>query len=89
MGSLASKLSDVRVESVMKAPKTPCFPLYGWGDKEDLMTIQRLRDDGAEWAQVQTIVDKAAEVEHPLPLNKFIRHWLTHCSCWKKYRGEL
>lgn len=89
MSSLASKLQEVSVEPPVKSPRSPCFPLYGWGDVEDLRAVESLKASGAEWPQVQEVVDEAAGVDQPLPLGKFIRHWRTQCSCWNNVREML
>lgn len=83
MSKLAATLADVNVEKPKTTPKTPCFPIYGYGDQEDLEAVQRLRENGAEWVQVQTLVDDALDVKEPIENRKFIRHWRAQCSCWQ------
>lgn len=82
MSALANRLAEVEIPKLVKTPKTPCFPLYGYGDSDDLAAVNRLRDAGAEWSQVQQSVDSALDVKEPLELSKFIRHWRAQCSCW-------
>ena len=83
MSKLAATLSDVNVAKPKSQPKTPCFPLYGYGDQEDYEAIERLRQEGAEWVQVQQIVDDALNISEPIENRKFIRHWRAQCSCWQ------
>lgn len=82
MGTLADQLAEVQVTKPRKIPKAPCFSIYGYGDEEDRQAIEKLRADGAEWLQVQEIIDGLVGVESPLPNHKFIRHWSKKCSCW-------
>lgn len=83
MGKLAKKLDSIEFVPQDKTPRTPCFPLYGYGDVEDLEAVQRLRDAGADWNTVQGIVDDSLNISTPIPQHKFIRHWRAICSCWK------
>ena len=83
MGKLAKKLDSIEFVQKDKEPRSPCYPLYGYGDLEDLQAVQRLRDAGAEWRSVQEIVDESLEITTPIPQHKFIRHWRGNCSCWK------
>ena len=83
MSKLAATLADVKISKAKTTPKTPCFPIYGYGDQEDYEAIHRLRENGAEWTQVQQIVDDALSVEAPIENRKFIRHWRAQCSCWQ------
>lgn len=86
MSALAGKLAEVEIPKVVEPPKTPCFPLYGYGDLEDLEAVTRLHESGVQWNQIQEMVDKSLGIEDPLPENKFIRHWRSKCSCWKSVR---
>jgi hypothetical protein len=83
VSKLAASLADVNVAKPKTTPKTPCFPIYGYGDQEDYEAIHRLRENGAEWVQVQVIVDEALNVSEPIENRKFIRHWRAQCSCWQ------
>lgn len=84
MSALAGKLATAKIQKKVKTPTTPCFPVYGWGDQEDYEAVERLRTSGAEWKQVQQIVDAYVENDSTLELNKFIRHWRKACSCWQE-----
>lgn len=83
MGMLAEKLKNVEFVPEERVPRTPCYPIYGYGDQEDLEAVNRLRAAGADWKNVQQIVDERLEVSSPIPQHKFIRHWRGLCSCWK------
>ena len=83
MSTLAASLADTDVQAPERTPKTPCFPIYGYGDQEDKDAVDKLRTYGASWATVQETVDSILEVEVPLPAHKFIRHWRAQCTCWK------
>lgn len=84
MSFLADKLSSVEVAPEPKKSKAPCHARYGDGDLEDYEAIRRLRDKGLEWIQVQRLVDELSDVEDPLPIRKFTRHWRQDCSCWSR-----
>ena len=82
MSKLASTLADVEIAPKASRRKAPCFAVYGDGDQEDYEAVQRLRDKGVEWIDIQAIVDSALGVDNPIGPRKFVRHWRRECSCW-------
>lgn len=84
MSGLAASLAGVECHAPRREPKTPCFPLYGYGDVDDQIAINRLRAEGNEWATVHTVVDDLLDITDRISTQKFIRHWRGLCSCWNE-----
>ena len=86
MSSLAERLAEVEVKKPRKTPRNECYPIYGYGDQQDWEALERLRDAGAEWAQIHEEVDSALGIENRISQYKFTRHWKRECACWSDAR---
>lgn len=84
MSQLADKIatSPANLERVRRGPANSCFPLYGAGDLEDWEAVEGLRAQGLDWRAVQAHIDTLAEVDKPIPLDRFRYHWRRRCFCW-------
>ena len=66
-----------------KGPRGECFAVYGDCDLEDFKAIERLKNTGLTWTQLQEQVDQIMGIESPIPVKKFTYHWRGLCSCWR------
>lgn len=87
MSKLASKIAATPLPSADRARRGPanaCFPLYGHGDLEDWEALEALRvgPPQLEWRDVQAHIDRLADVQQPINLEKFKYHWRRRCFCW-------
>lgn len=88
MSKLAAELATAGLEPAKVTPRAACFPLYGEGDHEDKLAIEKLREERVQWDQVQATVDDLLNIPVDARINnrKFIRHWRGQCSCWETQR---
>lgn len=83
MSQLAEQLADAPVPPPpRKGPPAKCS-IYGEGDTDAADTIDRLREQGRTWMQVQGMVDKLLGVEQPIKNDLFRYHWRRKCDHWR------
>jgi hypothetical protein len=84
MSKLATQLQAVTdiPSRAKRGPNNACFPRYGAGDLDDWNEIERLRNEGFEWRDVQRTVDEKLGITEPIAPDKFRYHWRRKCYCW-------
>lgn len=84
MSKLATELPKVEFGTgPRKGPRGACFGVYKDCDVEDLNAVQKLREDGLSWEQIQEQVDRILGVGEAIEKKKFVYHWRQLCTCWR------
>lgn len=83
MSKLATELPKTSVISAGHGPVGACWRTYQDCDLEDLEAVQKLKNSGATWKQIQAEVDNILGITEPVSYRQFIYHFSQSCKCWR------